>query len=118
MDLYSTDLVRTDSRVSDFPVDSVFQEIMKGAIKGQLREQSGLGYVQSCEALKVLVKNIVDHKDEERYRVVYIRNQRFHNTIGGYPAALLVLDLLGFIKVEDSNPFYIYNSDNLHQLKE
>lgn len=118
MDLYNSDLVRTDSRVSDFPVDSVFQELMKEVIKGQLKEQSGLGYLQSCEALKVIIKNIIEHKDDERYRVIYIRNQRFHNTIGNYPAGLLVLDLAGFTKVEDSNPFYIYNNENLHQLKE
>ena len=109
---------RVDSRVSDFPVESKFQECVKGLVRGQLREESGAGYLQSCDVLKVILKNLLEHGDNERFKVVYTKNQRFQDTVGKYPAGVFLMELLGFVRVDDTKPYFMYCEENPRQLKE
>lgn len=118
MDYSFADVGRTDSRVSEFAVESEFQECVKGLVKGQLREESGIGYLQSCEALKVILKNILEHRDDDRFKVIYIRNQRFQDTVGKHSAGVFLMELLGFVRVDEKNPFFMYCQENPYQLNE
>jgi hypothetical protein len=111
-------LIRSESRVSAFPVDSCFFQLLRDVIKNQLKQESGPFFLKSCDYLKSLLKSIISNPNNESIRMINLQDPQIEMSISRYPSSLLFLELLGFIRLLESEPILIFNNENLSNLKQ
>lgn len=104
--------------VSEQPPESPIQEIIKAILRNQLAEEAKTQFFESCRVLKVLLKNIYNNPDEDKYRTIKLLNPKFNNNIGKYTSGLLILELLGFQQIPSEDPIMVYTFDTVDPLKE
>ena len=60
-------------------------------------------YLKALKALRLFVKNLVQHPDEPKYRSVRVQNKVFQKRVGVLDGGLECMESIGFVKVTKSD---------------
>lgn len=99
----------TEKNSSQEPVESCIEEVIKNLVKVALQVEAKGKYKEACRVVKVIISNILNNPQEDKYRIIKKNNQKFLNAFGNYEAGANLLETIGFELVEDTEPIYIYS---------
>ena len=110
-------LVRTESRVSDFPAESEFRILLKQIIKNQIIPESGSFFPILCDwFIHHLTQIILDPSIQENL-MIQLTDTTGSNLLN-YPSILLFLEVIGFEIIPDAFPILLCSSLNTFNLNE
>ena len=106
-------LVKRENFISENAAESSSEEIIKNILKKNLREESKNCYNEACRIFKIIISNIVQHPDEEKYRMIKQNNPKFQNSFGKYKSGISLLEKIGFEYIQDTEPIYLYSHSDI-----
>lgn len=110
-------LIESENGISENPPETDVNSVLKNFIKNTLKEETKSEYENSIKILRTILKNIIDHPEEEKYRSIKVKNPKFHNALGKYESAIHLLEFLGFELINDIDPCYIYSYSEINLLR-
>jgi hypothetical protein len=119
MEIEMKDLVGlTDRGVLVEPAESALPEVIKGLVKNELREEAKDKYQETCRLLAVILQNIAKNPDEDKFRIIKVSNLKFQSNVGQFPTAMMILEIIGFESVEDTEKILIFHQKECNHLQE
>ena len=83
-----------------------------------MKEEAKTQFNEACRILKKCLSNIIEHPEEEKYRIIKQKNQVFYNSYGKYQSGRNLIELLGFELVDDKEcPIYVYSNSETDLLR-
>ena len=73
------------------------------ALKTLRKNCEKIDYVKALKALKLFVKNLVQHPDEPKYRSVRVQNKVFQKRLGVLNGGLECMCAIGFVKIKKND---------------
>ena len=116
-DLIMEGLVRTESRVSDFPAESEFRFVAKEIIKHQIIPESGSFFpILRDWFIHHLAQIIADPSTQENL-IIQLTDSTGSNLLN-FPSVPLFLEVIGFEIIPDAYPILLCSSLNTFNLNE
>lgn len=107
----------TSKEIPNEPIQANIEEVIKSMIKKDLKEEAKNNFSESCRVFKLIIQNIINNPEEDKYKMIKLKNPKFHKALGNYSSGLLILETLGFEKVDDAEPFMLYTNIDLMLLQ-
>ncbi|OMJ72038.1 hypothetical protein SteCoe_29622 [Stentor coeruleus] len=107
----------TSKQIPDEAIQANIEEVIKSLIKKDLKEEAKNNFSESCRVFRLIIQNIINNPEEEKYKIIKLKNPKFQKALGNYTSGLLLLETIGFEKIDDVEPFMIYINIDLMLLQ-
>lgn len=88
-------------------------ENLKENLKTSVKSQD---YEDSMKTLKRIIQNIYEYPEDEKYKVIKMKNKKFYTDVGRHSFALHILLIMGFVEERETEPILRYHQGSNQKL--